>query len=72
MVLIILFLVSGRTKAFSVRNYSVQDVIKQLEVARDSSGKDLQKYKQPVKSLNESVRGVWSPVHAKKEYRFQI
>ncbi|KAH8599716.1 mitochondrial ribosomal protein-like protein subunit L51, partial [Bisporella sp. PMI_857] len=33
------------------------------ELLRDASGEKLKKVTKPVKSINESVRGVWSPYH---------
>ncbi|VVT49316.1 mitochondrial 54S ribosomal protein mL43 [Magnusiomyces paraingens] len=65
--------VTGNKKFVTARNLSAADIRRKIALVRDSSGKQqLQKYKYPVKSINESVRGVWSPVHAQKEYRFKI
>lgn len=64
--------VNGHKKTICVRNSTPQEIIKKIQTVRESSGKPLQKYKYPVRSLNSSVRGVWSPVHAQKEHRFKI
>lgn len=34
-----------------------------VELLRDSTGERNKKYSKPVRSINESVRGVWSPHH---------
>ncbi|KAH8600356.1 hypothetical protein B0O99DRAFT_610539, partial [Bisporella sp. PMI_857] len=38
-------------------------ILKKAELLRDASGEKLKKVTKPVKSINESVRGVWSPYH---------
>lgn len=37
--------------------------MKKAELLRDASGEKLRKTTKPVKSIQESVRGVWSPYH---------
>lgn len=64
--------VNGKRKAVSVRKLTCNEVNEKVTSVKNSSGNHLQKYKYPVKSINESVRGIWSPVHAQKEYRFKI
>lgn len=64
--------VNGQTKTICVRNFSPGEIRHKIQTVRDSSGNRLQKYKYPVKSTSESVRGVWSPFHAPKDYRFKI
>lgn len=65
--------VSGNKKFVTARNLPPHEILRKIALVRDSSGKpQLQKNKYPVKSVNESVRGVWSPVHAQKDYRFKI
>ena len=36
------------------------------EVLRDASGEKNKKLNKPVTSINESVRGIWSPFHGDK------
>lgn len=64
--------VNGETKTICVRNMSPNDIKKKIQNMRDSTGLRTHKYKYPVKSTNASVRGVWSPFHTPKEYRFKI
>ncbi|RDL39636.1 Uncharacterized protein BP5553_03976 [Venustampulla echinocandica] len=55
--------INGREKAICVRNLEPNQVLKKAELLRDASGEKLKSVKKPVKSINESVRGVWSPYH---------
>lgn len=56
-------IVNGREKAVCVRNKEVLEILKKAELLRDSSGTKLQRLRKPVKSINDSVRGVYSPYH---------
>lgn len=64
--------VNGQTKTICVRNLTPGEIVKKIQTVRDSSGNPTRKYKYPVKSTNESVRGVWSPFHTPRDYRFKI
>lgn len=55
--------VNGREKAICVRNLEADQIMKKAELLRDASGEKLRKVTKPVKSINESVRGIWSPYH---------
>jgi len=55
--------VNGREKAVCVRNLQPNSIIKKAELVRDSTGEKLKKVTKPVKSINASVRGIWSPYH---------
>ncbi|KAF2453630.1 thioredoxin-like protein [Lineolata rhizophorae] len=55
--------VNGRDKQICVRNMEPTQIIKKCELLRDASGEPLRRDTKPVKSINESVRGVWSPYH---------
>jgi len=55
--------ISGRQKAICVRNLQKEQILQKAELLRDASGEILKRVKKPVKSINESVRGVWSPYH---------
>jgi large subunit ribosomal protein L43 len=46
-----------------VRNMEPTEVLKKAELLKAASGEKLRRERKPVKSLNESVRGVWSPYH---------
>jgi large subunit ribosomal protein L43 len=42
-------------------------VLKKAELLRDSDGeKNKRTVRKPVKSINESVRGIWSPFHGSR------
>src|SRR4051812_14053953 len=55
--------INGREKAICVRNMEPYEVLKKAELLRDANGEKLRKVTKPVQSINESVRGVWSPYH---------
>jgi len=57
--------INGREKAICVRNLEMKQILKKAELLRDASGEKLRKVKggRVVESLNESVRGMWSPMH---------
>lgn len=57
--------VNGREKVVCVRNKEPLSILKACETLRDSSGYKVGDFKKskPVTSLNESVRGVYSPYH---------
>ena len=46
-------------------------ILQKAELLRDASGEKLKRVTKPVKSLNESVRGIWDPFHTggKTEWR---
>jgi large subunit ribosomal protein L43 len=46
-----------------VRNLQKEQVLAKAELLRDASGEKLRKVTKPVRSIKESVRGVWSPYH---------
>jgi large subunit ribosomal protein L43 len=55
--------INGRHKAICVRNLEPEQILKKAELLRDASGEKLKRVTKPVKSINESVRGIWSPYH---------
>ncbi|KAF5092356.1 hypothetical protein D0Z00_004622 [Geotrichum galactomycetum] len=62
----------GKTQTVSVRNATLGQIKEQIEFIHDNRGNAPKKYKYPVKSTNESVRGVWSPFHTNPDFRFKI
>jgi large subunit ribosomal protein L43 len=54
---------SGNSKAICVRNMELDEVRLMTERLRDTSGAPWKRDLKPVKSVNESVRGIWSGVH---------
>ncbi|CAN6647888.1 large ribosomal subunit protein mL43 [Trichomonascus vanleenenianus] len=63
---------NGNTKVICVRNHDKQKVADKINLLAESSGARLKRYKKAVDSPNESVRGIWSPFHVDKRYRFRI
>ncbi|KAI9831354.1 MAG: hypothetical protein M1819_005128 [Sarea resinae] len=55
--------INGREKAICVRNLQKEQILQKAELLRDASGEKLKRVTKPVKSITESVRGVWSPYH---------
>ncbi|KAH7113833.1 thioredoxin-like protein [Dendryphion nanum] len=58
--------INGRSKAICVRRMSPEQVREKVELLRDTNGEKLKRVTKPVTSLNESVRGIWSPFHGSK------
>ncbi|KAL3423389.1 hypothetical protein PVAG01_05136 [Phlyctema vagabunda] len=58
--------VNGRHKGICVKNLDKGQILQKAELLRDASGEKLKRVTKPVKSINESVRGVWSPFHDPK------
>ena len=60
--------INGREKTICVRNLEMQQILQKAELLRDASGEKLKRVKggKMVTSLNESVRGIWSPMHGAK------
>ena len=58
--------INGATKSICVRNLEKEQVLQKAEILRDSSGVKNRKLKggKFVESANESVRGIWSGIHA--------
>ena len=55
--------INGRQKSICVRNLTNEGVKAKAELLRDGTGEKNRKVGKPVSSLNESVRGIWSPLH---------
>lgn len=55
--------INGREKAICVRNMTREQILKKVLLLRDASGEKLKRTVKPVTSVNESVRGIWSPYH---------
>lgn len=56
--------INGREKAICVRNLQKEQVLEKAILLRDASGAKQKRDIKPVRSINESVRGVWSPYHS--------
>ncbi|KAI6245835.1 54S ribosomal protein L51, mitochondrial [Erysiphe necator] len=57
--------INGRQKAICVRNMAEGQILQKVELLRDANGEKLKKVKNPVQSIRDSVRGIWSPYHSK-------
>ncbi|KAI1843469.1 hypothetical protein JX265_001817 [Neoarthrinium moseri] len=55
--------INGKQKSICVKNMEASQILKKAELLRDASGDKVKRVNKPVTSVNESVRGVWSPYH---------
>ena len=58
--------ICGKEKAICVRNMEPNEILDKVLLLRSASGETLKRVTKPVKSLNESVRGIWDPFHGEK------
>lgn len=63
---------NGREKAICVGNMEIPEILKKAELLRDASGEKLKRTTKPVKSLNESVRGIWDQFHSQPGEKWKI
>lgn len=63
---------NGAQNAVDVRNLSASELFKKLVEHSQKSGNAPFKFNHKVMSNNESVRGIWSPLHVAKENRHKI
>lgn len=61
--LIIAHYINGNTRPINVRKMDVNQIMAKVELLRDSTGEMNKKVNKPVHSINDSVRGIWSPYH---------
>lgn len=61
---------NGREKVICIRNLPTNVIEEKLKLLRDSSGDQLRRWTKNdnVRTLNSSVRGIWSPIHAAKQH----
>jgi len=57
------YYVNGREKVICVRKLEKEQILQKANLLKEASGEKLKRTKKPVTSLNESVRGIWSPYH---------
>ncbi|KAI2615287.1 thioredoxin-like protein [Hypoxylon sp. NC1633] len=57
--------INGKQKSICVKNMDPLQILLKVQLLRDSSGEKVKRVNKPVTSINESVRGVWSPYHGK-------
>src|SRR5262245_51926889 len=58
--------INGNQRSICVRNMTNEGVREKAELLRDASGETNKRVNKPVTSINESVRGIWSPFHGAK------
>ncbi|KAF1957992.1 hypothetical protein CC80DRAFT_560195 [Byssothecium circinans] len=58
--------INGNQRSICVRNMTNELIREKAELLRDASGEKNQRVNKPVTSINESVRGIWSPFHGAK------
>ena len=61
-----------QTRTVDIANADETTVLQKLAEFSQYSGQKLYKFNHRVKSENESVRGVWSPLHVHKDVRHKI
>lgn len=49
-----------------MRNMQKDQVLEKAILLRNANGERLKRVTKPVKSVNESVRGIWDPFHGEK------
>ncbi|KAH8425218.1 39S ribosomal protein L51, mitochondrial [Aspergillus melleus] len=55
--------INGREKVVCVRNLEPEQIFNKAVMMKEASGEKLKRTNKPVTSINESVRGIWSPYH---------
>ncbi|KAL2838817.1 mitochondrial ribosomal protein L43 [Aspergillus pseudoustus] len=55
--------INGREKAVCVRNLEPEQIFQKVNLLKQNSGEKNKRTKKPVTSINDSVRGIWSPYH---------
>ncbi|CCE83024.1 Piso0_002798 [Millerozyma farinosa CBS 7064] len=61
-----------KSKEVNIANLDKSEIVRKLQDNIQSSGSELFKWNHKVMSSNESVRGIWSPLHVSNENRFKI
>ncbi|ODQ67710.1 hypothetical protein NADFUDRAFT_39131 [Nadsonia fulvescens var. elongata DSM 6958] len=64
--------VNGRDKVVCVRNLDPNEIMVKFNLTKNSSGAKLKTNNKPVESINESVRGIWSPFHIDPQFRHKV
>ena len=63
---------TNRTREIEIANMTPKEILGIIHEMAQASGNDLFKWNHKVISDNESVRGIWSPLHVAKRDRHQI
>lgn len=63
---------NDKINSVDIKNLMPKQIIDKINEYSQRSGNDLFKYNRRIVSNNESVRGIWSPLHETKQNRFKI
>lgn len=55
--------INGKERSVCVRNQEKEQILQRTGALRDASGEKNKRTTKKVFSVNESVRGIWSPFH---------
>jgi large subunit ribosomal protein L43 len=55
--------INGKEKSICVRNLQPEQIAQKATLLKEASGEKPKRTTKPVTSINESVRGIWSPYH---------
>ncbi|KAI1099161.1 thioredoxin-like protein [Jackrogersella minutella] len=55
--------INGKQNSICVKNMDSLQILNKMQLLRNASGEKNKKLNKPVTSINDSVRGVWSPYH---------
>ncbi|RMJ28602.1 hypothetical protein PHISP_00562 [Aspergillus sp. HF37] len=55
--------INGKEKSICVRNLQPGQIAQKASLLKEASGEKPKRTTKPVTSINESVRGIWSPYH---------
>ncbi|ODV77918.1 uncharacterized protein CANTADRAFT_96584 [Suhomyces tanzawaensis NRRL Y-17324] len=59
-------------KTVEIANLKPSEILAKIDEHSQRSGNDLFKFNHKVLSINDSVRGIWSPLHTPKSHRHKI
>ncbi|CUM52144.1 uncharacterized protein AC631_04064 [Debaryomyces fabryi] len=63
---------NDHTNQVSIANLPASEIMNKINEHSQATGNKLFKWNHKVLSINESVRGIWSPLHTAKENRHKI
>lgn len=63
---------NGINKEIEIKNLKEHEILNKINEFSSRSGNELFKFNHKVKSINDSVRGIWSPLHTPKDHRHKI
>lgn len=63
---------NSKVEEINIANLNTKEIINKIDEYSQRSGEKLFKFNHKVMSINDSVRGIWSPMHAPKNHRHKI